>query len=388
MRQSFGLLAALVVGTFVPPAVADPVPANNSFEKPDLGTGVFSYQYNVTIAQQGGAGWNFVGTSGIAANNSAFNVSNAPDGHQAGFLQQNGTFSQTVSGFAADTYTLSFFAEGRPGAPYGQQAIGVRLDGMPLSFGGELTVAPPRGSTFVRYTTDVFAASAGSHTLTFSGLNGIGDNTAFVDLVTFAVSPTPPPPPARPRLFNGSFESPGLGTGVFSYQYNVSIAQQGGAGWTFNGSSGIAAVGSAFDVSNTPDGTQAGFLQGLGNFNQTVTDFDEGNYTLSFFAEGRPGAPYGQQSVRVTLDGVPLGFGDSTTLAPPRGTTFVLYTSDLFHVSAGAHVLAFLGLNGSGDNTAFIDAVRIAPIPEPSTLTLLALGSLGLLGYGGRRRAT
>jgi hypothetical protein len=39
-----------------------------------------------------------------------------------------------------------------------------------------------------------------------------------------------------------------------------------------------------------------------------------------------------------------------------------------------------------GENVAIGVAVALQPIPEPSTLTLLGLGSLGLLGYGWRRR--
>lgn len=289
---------------------------------------------------------------------------------------------------------LQFFAEGRPqiGFPYGQQSVGVRIDGVPLSFGGSLTVSPPQGARFVPYTSDPFTLGAGAHTLTFSGLHGAGDNTAFIDLVTFAASPVGPALPTGTRLINGSFESPGLGTMNSSLQYNVSIDEQGGAGWTFNGFSGIAAVGSGFNVANTPDGTQAGFLQNLGNFSQTITTFDAGLYTLAFFAEGRP-LPYGPQSVQVTLDGVPLAFGGALTVAPPQGATFVPYASDPFLLSAGPHTLTFSGLNGVGDNTAFIDRVTItaeapaqAEVPEPTALALFGTGLVGLLGYGWRRR--
>lgn len=38
MRQPSRLLAALIVGALAAPAWAGPVPANNSFEVPDLGS--------------------------------------------------------------------------------------------------------------------------------------------------------------------------------------------------------------------------------------------------------------------------------------------------------------------------------------------------------------
>jgi len=359
---------------------ADILPANNSFETPNLGSGVGAYQYNPSIAAQGGAGWTFLDFSGIAANGSGFGVVNTPDGNQAGFVQRGGNFSQSVGGFTNQTYTVNFYAEGRQG--YGFDPLTVTLDGTPLTFGGSSTVNQAAGPTFVPYTSDPVKLTAGSHTLAFLGQNPGNDLTTFLDLVSFHAVLPPPPPPHHPSIANASFEAPNLAGG---YQYNPSLAAQGGAGWTFLDFSGIAANGSGFGVVNTPDGNQAGFVQRGGNFSQSVQGF--GAYTLKFSAEGRQG--YGSDPFTVTVDGTPLTFGGSTTVDPPAGTTFVEYESDLFHMTPGAHTIAFIGQNPGGDLTSFIDAVTFAApdaAPEPSTFVLASAGILGLFAYGYRRQ--
>ena len=45
----------------------------------------------------------------------------------------------------------------------------------------------------------------------------------------------------------------------------------------------------------------------------------------------------------------------------PSGTAYQAYSTASFTVGAGAHTIAFQGLDSAGgDNTAFIDEVRIA----------------------------
>ena len=45
-----------------------------------------------------------------------------------------------------------------------------------------------------------------------------------------------------------------------------------------------------------------------------------------------------------------------------------------------------LGTSGSLGSDSFIDNISIEPIPEPSSLALLGIGALGLMGYGWRRK--
>ena len=112
-----GTLAATgnyTIGTFNP---APPTPGNGGFEAPSV-PGI--YVYNPT-----GTPWTFSGAtpnsttgstgSGVAGNNSAFTSGNpnAPQGTQVGFLQGTGTITQSVAGWSAGTYSISFYAAQR-----------------------------------------------------------------------------------------------------------------------------------------------------------------------------------------------------------------------------------------------------------------------------------
>src|SRR5262249_52982017 len=131
------------------------------------------------------------------------------------------------------------------------------------------------------YTTAVFTIAAGSHTITFQGLDTAGgDNTAFVDTVQV----TQAPPPATGLLDSG-FEAPPVGAGPFSsFPYDPT-----GTPWSYSGSAGVAGNGSGFTVGNpnAPEGTQIGFLQMTGSFSQVVAGLAAGSYQLTFDAAQR-----------------------------------------------------------------------------------------------------
>lgn len=162
-----------------------------------------------------GASWVFTGLAGISGNESGFTYGNsdAPEGTQVAFVQQHSWFSQKITRLAAGRYSFTFLAaqrgEGNSNVPvYGfpsdLQNVQVTLDGTVL---GTFT---PAGRTYSRYTTNTVAVSAGTHTLTFTGLNTAYladpvrsdkkyayayDNTAFIDDVGYNFSPTPPKHP-------------------------------------------------------------------------------------------------------------------------------------------------------------------------------------------------
>ncbi|MCW1883890.1 Ig-like domain-containing protein [Luteolibacter flavescens] len=143
---------------------------NLGFETPALGGS--QHQYTPS-----GASWEFT-NSGIASNGSAFGNAAAPEGSQAGFVQFKGTASQLITGFTPGTsYTISYSAAQRPG---NVQTWDLKIDGAVIqSYSG--------GSSSYGSRTATFTATAGYHRLTFEGTNtNGGDNTVFIDNITFS----------------------------------------------------------------------------------------------------------------------------------------------------------------------------------------------------------
>ena len=137
--------------------------------------GAGQFQYRPT-----GSPWAFAGDAGIAANGSGFTSGNppAPEGTQVAFLQTTGSFSQAVAGWAAGSYQLTFDAAQRGNYQASRQDFQVLVDGVVV---GTFT---PSGTSYQTYTTAAFTVTAGSHTITFQGLNTAGgDNTAFIDQI-------------------------------------------------------------------------------------------------------------------------------------------------------------------------------------------------------------
>ena len=157
------------------------------FEQVVVGAG--HYQYDPT-----GSPWTFSGSAGISGNNSQFTAGNppAPQGSQVAFLQSTGSFTQSVADWAAGSYVLTFDAAQRGNHQASQQNFNVLIDGNVV---GTFT---PSGTSYESYSTTAFTVTAGTHTVTFQGLDSAGgDNTAFIDDV--AVTSSPPSSAGSPR---------------------------------------------------------------------------------------------------------------------------------------------------------------------------------------------
>ena len=125
--------------------IADP-----GFEQVQVGTGQFQYD-------PAGSPWTFSGGSGISSNNSGFTAGNppAPQGTQVAFLQQHGSFTQTVTGWAAGSYVLTFDAAQRENHQTSEQNFNVLIDG---SVVGTFT---PSGTSYHSYSTAAFTVHRG-----------------------------------------------------------------------------------------------------------------------------------------------------------------------------------------------------------------------------------
>jgi hypothetical protein len=172
---------------------------------------------------------------------------------------------------------------------------------------------------------------------------------------------------------NFGFETPGIGSG---YQYNPT-----GGSWTFNGASpsgsGLVGNGSLFGNPTAPQGVQAAFVQRTGYISQAISGFSPGiNYTISFLAAERSN---NAQSWNVTVNGAVIASFNPGSSA----TSYINYTAT-FTATAATETVAFVGTDlAGGDNTVFIDNVRITvpPILLPVNLNIQQSGGNLVLSW-------
>jgi hypothetical protein len=240
---------------------------------------------------------------------------------------------------AAGSYVITFDAAQRGNVQASRQDFEVLVDGTAIaSF-------TPAGTSYAAYTTPAFTVTAGTHTIAFQGLDSAGgDNTAFIDAVQLAAAQQ-----SVAAVSDGGFESPSVGAGGYAYDPS-------GTPWTYNGNAGVTGNGSGFTAGNpnAPEGSQVGFVQTTGSMSQAVAGMAAGSYVITFDAAQRGNVQASRQDLEVLVDGTAIA---SFT---PAGTSYAAYTTPAFTVTAGTHTIAFQGLDSAGgDNTAFIDDVRL-----------------------------
>ncbi|MGO9109701.1 MAG: DUF642 domain-containing protein [Thermoguttaceae bacterium] len=329
MSPSTADSTAFIDSVAITPAVDSII--DGGFETPALVANAYQ-------ADPDDSAWQFSGTAGVARNGSDFltnwtEAQNAPAGAQVGYIEYNGSMSQTVY-LDAGSYQLSCLAAQRAIYQTHYQEIEVMVDG------AQVGTINPVNNLYGSYQSSTFAVTTGVHTIEFLGLDPLGgDNTAFIDQVTLSAN----------AIDDGSFETPSLAAG--SYQFAPA-----GSPWQFSGTAGLAHNGSNFTSSNpnAPNGTQVALIQGNGSLSQSV-DLVAGEYNISFMAAQRGnGQPQGQE-IEVEVDGAPVG------LITPVGTGYRLYETSNFTVTAGMNTIQFVGMNPqSGNGTALIDEVVLA----------------------------
>jgi hypothetical protein len=135
------------------------------------------------------------------------------------------------------------------------------------------------------------------------------------------------------------------------------MAQSGANG------SGITANNSLFTTGNpnAPQGIQSAFLQGLGSISQAISGFVPGlKYTVTFAAAQRATFQHGGQTWSLKVDNTVIR--NFSTLV--TATNYADFTTN-FTATAAIHTLAFVGTDLlGGDNSVFLDNVRITPAPS------------------------
>jgi hypothetical protein len=148
---------------------------------------------------------------------------------------------------------------------------------------------------------------------------------------------------------DAGFERVRVGTGSSGYQYRPA-----GSPWTFTGSAGVAANGSAFTASdpNAPEGNQVAFLQGTGSISQAVY-FTGGIYTIGFKVAQAANVLSNAQGFQVLVDGVVVAS------ATPWDLAYTAYTTASFRVTAGKHTVTFAGLGADSGAVILLDQLSI-----------------------------
>ncbi len=302
--------------------------SDGGFETPVLTKDTYQFSPN-------GSAWQFSGAAGVSTNSSAFTTgsANVPDGAQVALIKNNGSMSQSVY-FDGGMYSISFLAAQRALYQTQWQQIRVLVDGAQVGF------ITPASTSYLLYQTPNFTVAAGVHTVQFVGFApASADSTAFLDDAAISAGGT---------ISDGSFEQSVLA--AKAYQIAPS-----GAAWQFSGNAGVSANNSAFTAGNpnAPDGTQVAFIKDTASMSQSV-EMAAGVYNLSFMAAQRAQYQSQAQSIEVLVDGALVG------TATPAGTTYGLYQTSNFTVTAGLHTVEFVGLSPpSTDSTAFIDEVQL-----------------------------
>jgi len=152
-------------------------------------------------------------------------------------------------------------------------------------------------------------------------------------------------------FFNASFEKPATTSARPGPMTN---------GWTFNSRAGVQHNDGPFDATPAPLGVQTAYLKTDGGVSGVISqsiNFKPGAYQMEFKAAKRTSFG-GTQTFDVYFDDVVIG-----SYAPTSGE-YVTYRTEPFETTGGRHTIRFVATTTVGDNTAFLDDVRIAP-PKP-----------------------
>lgn len=159
-------------------------------------------------------------------------------------------------------------------------------------------------------------------------------------------------PSASNLITNGGFESPYIP----SYTYVVPTRTPV-PGWSATG--GVVIRRTGWTTVNAPEGQQTAALQSNSSLSTTV-NLTSGQYKLLFKAAARDSG--GAQTIEVRVNGTKV-----YSMSPGSRNTFIEYQTKFF-AFPGNNTIDLVGINGDGDNTAFIDDVRLQPLEgEPLT---------------------
>ena len=162
-------------------------------------------------------------------------------------------------------------------------------------------------------------------------------------------------------FYNASFEKPATSTARPGPMTN---------GWDFNSRSGVQHNNGPFQATPAPLGVQTAYLKTDGGVSGVISqsiNFKPGTYQMEFKAAKRTSFG-GTQTFDVYFDDTVIG-----SYAPTSGE-YVVFRTEPFETTGGRHTIKFVATTTQGDNTAFIDDVRIG-LPKPAAAPHVANAS-------------
>ena len=131
--------------------------------------------------------------------------------------------------------------------------------------------------------------------------------------------------------------------------------------------------------------TQGGFVAGIqadGVLEQSFADLAAGTYLLTWIDANRGD----NQNYTVAFTGGTVDYFGATHFSTTTSTGWKVEEL-VFTTTGGAGTLSFTGgtIWGQADATSLIDNVQLLAVPEPTSLLMMALATLGLLAW--RRRS-
>jgi autotransporter-associated beta strand protein len=181
-NNTYGGATIVSGGTLKVRATNDVFLVNPGFESPAYGAGGWNY---LTSGSDGIAGgWTSTNGSraGVGHNGSPW-VMTAPEGVQAGFVQNSGSqgdLNQTFTVAVGGNHNLAFSAAGRPGET--SSNLAVKIDDVTIAEWAASFIDP---GTFKTYSVPL-TLGTGTHKLTFKSTSLGGDSATAIDKVTIS----------------------------------------------------------------------------------------------------------------------------------------------------------------------------------------------------------
>ncbi len=314
------------------------------------------------------AGWSSTGPGQSGVNPSSTGASpfanngTRPDRGRVGFIQADGTLSQTLGGLQPGArYWCQLWYNARTADGAGDPTLAVSYAGSAIM---PATLNPPVGAGAYHFTNIVFDAPSAFGALTLQSSGGGADNSSLVDAVCVLRRDESEVP-----IVNPSFEASG--------RIAANNGQTNGvAGWSFSANS-LLSVG-VNDASQpfynngvTTDGNLVALLQDLHALSQSIGGLRVGQrYSLSYAYNARAG--YGAPVLKVTIGAFTAQDGPVMPCEAAGAHTLPFHTASFtFDADAPTLILTFAQTGAATDRTVLIDDIHLRAIPDTGTVLIV-----------------